>query len=199
MCELIIKKNNEVDDVLLDEVLQFDRGIFSSYDDYAFPDDYLKKLYEKSKDGMFVLLNDNQVVGYVNCIFLSDKNKDEYLQTKDYLSLENIAFKTGYNNMYFYTLALDEKYRDTNAVKYLMSHFAKWLYEEKQKGKIIKSCITEIITEDGISSALKMQMEPVDIDNNGLGIYYSPDCLNNYIDEMIHSDYCSNKIIKQKK
>lgn len=135
MCELIIKKNNEVDDVLLDEVLQFDRGIFSSYDDYAFPDDYLKKLYEKSKDGMFVLLNDNQVVGYVNCIFLSDKNKDEYLQTKDYLSLENILFKTGYNNMYFYTLALDEKYRDTNAVKYLMSHFAKWLYEENKKEK----------------------------------------------------------------
>lgn len=184
MEKFIIKKNSEIDDDLLDRVLEFDRTIFPSAENYSFPDDYLKRLYEKSKDGFFVLLHNNSIVGYTHCIFLSEKAKNSYLETRDYLSLTNTGFDVGENNMYFYTLALDEKYRDTNAVKILMKSFTMWLDEEKQKGKKIKSCMSEAITEDGVKTLLAMGMIPQDTDNEGLGIYYSPDCLDNYIEKM---------------
>ena len=66
MDNLVIKKNNEVDDNLLDEVLKFDRTIFPEDEEYSFPDDYFKNLYKNNKDGMFVLLDNNIVIGYVN-------------------------------------------------------------------------------------------------------------------------------------
>ena len=184
MEEFIIKKNSEIDNILLDRVLEFDRTIFPSDEDYSFPDDYLKKMYAKSKDGLFVLLHNDNIVGYTNCIFLSEKAKSSYLETKDYLSLTNVGFNVGENNMYFYTLALDERYRDTNAVKTLMRAFTMWLDKEKQNGKRIKSCISEAVTGDGVKTLLAMGMIPQDIDNDGLGIYYSPDCLDNYIEKM---------------
>lgn len=184
MKEFIIRKNKEVDDELLDKVLEFDRTIFPSDEDYSFPDDYLKRMYEDSRDGLFVLMHNNIIIGYTNCIFLSEEAKSNYLKTKDYLALTNIGFNIGENNMYFYTLALNEKYRNTDAVKILMKSFTKWLEEEKKVGKRIKSCISEAITEDGVKTLLTMGMLPQDIDNTGLGIYYSPDCLNSYIERM---------------
>lgn len=90
--------------------------------------------------------------------------------------------------MYFYTLAIQEEYRDTGAVKILMQQFADWLNREKQKGKNIISCISEAVTLDGIKTLLTMGMVPKDIDENGLGIYYSPDCLKNYIENMVGKD-----------
>ena len=185
MKNLIIKSNNEVDDNLLDKVLAFDRTIFPSDEDYAFPDDYLKKIYQNSRDGIFVLLDNNSVVGYVNSIFLSDKAQEEYLKDRDYLSFESIGINDGDNNMYLYTLALKEEYRNSGAIKILMQSFANWLVDQRRKGKRIKSCISEAISEDGIRSLSIMGMMPYDIDDSGLGIYYSPDCLESYIEEMI--------------
>lgn len=192
MKNLIIKSNEEVNDELLDKVLQFDRTIFPSDESYSFPDDYLRRMYQNSRDGIFVLLDNYSVVGYVNCIFLSDEAKDEYLINRDYLALENAGINVGDNNMYFYTLALKQEYRNSNTVKQLMQSFAKWLDEQKSQSKRIKSCISEAITDDGIRILSIMGMIPYDIDENGLGIYYSPDCLNSYIEQMkkmiIHSE-----------
>lgn len=101
-----------------------------------------------------------------------------------YLSLENVGFHIGSNNMYFYTVALKEGYRDTGAIKYLMQNFARWIHGEKLKGKRITTCISEAVTEDGIKTLSAMGMLPQDVDNNGLGIYYSPDCLDSYIEKM---------------
>lgn len=181
---LRIISNAEIDPNLLKDIAMFDRKIFPVEGEYSFPDDYLEKLYEKNKEGLFVLLDKNDIVGYVNCIFLSDEIKKEYLRTKDYLILENEGFQIGDNNMYFYTLALDEKYRNSSAVKMLMQRFCAWINQEKRKGKNISSCISEAITEDGIRTLLLMGMIPKDVDENGLGIYYSPDCLNSYINGM---------------
>ena len=138
MEQFIIKKNSEIDDALLDKVLEFDKTIFPSDENYSFPDDYLKKLYANSKDGFFVLLHNGNVIGYTHCIFLSEEAKNNYLETKDYLSLTNDGFNMGDNNMYFYSLVLAQEYRDSNAVKVLMKDFATWLDEEKQNGKKIK-------------------------------------------------------------
>ena len=185
---LRVMSNSEIDSNLLKDIVKFDRKIFPVEGEYSFPDGYLEKLYEKYKEGLFVLLDNNNVVGYVNCIFLSDEIEEEYLRTKDYLILENEGFKIGDNNMYFYTLALDEKYRNSSAVKMLMQQFCTWINQEKSKGKNISSCISEAITEDGIKTLLLMGMMPKDVDENGLGIYYSPDGLNNYINSMIEKN-----------
>lgn len=182
---LKVIKNSEINDKLLNDVLNFDRTIFKTDEDYSFPDGYLEKMYETNKEGLFVLLDGDNVVGYANCIFLTDKIKEEYLKTKDYLLLENKGFQVGDNNMYFYTLALQEKYRDIGAVNILMQQFSAWLNIERQKGKTISSCISEAITTDGIKTLRAMGMLPQDVDENGLGIYYSPDCLNSYISKMI--------------
>lgn len=123
--------------------------------------------------------------GYVNCIFLSDKGKEKYILDRDYLSLENIGFNIGDNNMYLYNLVLKKEFRDTDAIKLLMTEFSKWLYNERCNGKNIKSCISEAVTSDGIKTLLAMEMLPKDVDDKGLGIYYSPDCLSNYIEKMI--------------
>ena len=182
---LRIISNSDINPNLLKDIAMFDRKIFPVEEEYSFPDGYLEKLYEKNKEGLFVILDKNEIVGYVNCIFLSDEIKTEYLRTKNYLILENEGFKVGDNNMYFYTLALDEKYRNSSVVKMLMQRFCTWINQERIKGKNISSCISEAITEDGIRTLLLMGMKPKDVDENGLGIYYSPDCLNNYINGMI--------------
>lgn len=185
---LRVIKNSEINPNLLKDIVTFDRSIFPIDKDYSFPEGYLEKMYETHKDGLFVLLEDNNVVGYVNCIFLADRIKETYLETKDYLILENKGFQIGDNNMYFYTLAIHEKYRDTGAIKILMQQFSEWLNEEKQKGKHISDCISEAVTMDGIKTLLTMGMLPKDVDENGLGIYYSPDCLDDYIENMIGKD-----------
>lgn len=184
MDSLIIKCNDQVDDNLLDKVLEFDRTLFPTGEDYSFPDDYMKNLYKNSKDGMFVMLDNDKVVGYVNSIFLSDEKLESYLKDRDYLTLENIGLNFGDNNMYFYTVALKEEYRKTNALKELMASFTAWLESEILNGKRIKSCISEVVTNDGIRMAHFMGMVPSEIDELGYGIYYSPDCLASYIETM---------------
>lgn len=182
---LRVLKNSDINYKLLKDIVNFDRSIFPIDEEYSFPDGYLEKMYETYKDGLFVLLDEDTVVGYVNCIFLSDKIKEDYLKTKDYLLLENKGLHIGDNNMYFYTLALDEKYRNTGAVKILMEQFCSWVYQEQKRGKKIVSCISEAVTEDGVKTLRTMGMKPKDVEENGFGIYYSPDCLNNYIRTML--------------
>ena len=47
---------------------------------------------------------------------------------------------------------MDEKYRDSSAVKILMQKFCNWINSEKSKGKNISSCISEAVSEDGIKT-----------------------------------------------
>ena len=180
-----IKKNEEIDNELLEKITIFDRKFFPLEENYSFPDGYLKKLYDEHKDCFLVMLDEKEnIIGYTHSIFLSDEDMEYYLKTKDYLSMKNQGFQTGDNNLYFFSLVVDEKYRHTDIVKQLMRCFTKWLAEEMKKGKKIKRCISEAITQNGIKTLTKMGMSPQDTDENGLGIYNSPDCLKNYVDTM---------------
>ena len=66
---LKVIKNSEINDKLLNDVLNFDRTIFKIDEEYSLPDGYLEKMYEKHKEGLFVLVDRDIVVGYANCIF----------------------------------------------------------------------------------------------------------------------------------
>lgn len=193
MNNLVIKKNNEVTDELLDRVYKFDQSIFSLDSEFAMPTGILQKLYQKSKDGMFVLLDNNEVVGYTNCIFLEDDVMSRYIEDSNFWRLENAGFQPGDNNMYFYMMALKEEYRNTNCIKYLMTEFCNWLDCERKKGKRIHKCIAEPVSEDGIKSVCVMGMKPLKVDESGFGIYYSPDNLDSYIQVMLNRQLPNNK------
>ena len=186
MEEFIIKKNSEVADEILDKVLEFDRTIFPEDEEYSFPDGYFRKIYSKNKDGIFVLFDrNNNVIGYVNCIFITDKNVEEFLETREYLNLENIGINKGENNLYLYNLLIKEEYRDGQAIKLIMKEFCKWLNEEIKNGKKIKYCFSEAVTYDGIKTLKVMKMLPQDVNEDGIGIYYSKDNLEEYISNML--------------
>lgn len=186
MNNLVIKKNDEVTNELLDRVYKFDQTIFPPNSEFVMPSGTLQKLYQKSKDGMFVLLDHNEVVGYTNCIFLEDEGMNRYIKDSNFWILENEGFKLGDNNMYFYMMALKEEYRNTNCIKSLMFEFCNWLDCERKKGKRIHRCIAEPVSEDGIKSVSIMGMKPLRVDESGLGIYYSPDNLDSYIQIMLN-------------
>lgn len=185
MNEFQIIKNEEVTDELLDKVLEFDRTIFPEDDEYAFPDGYFRKLYKDNKEGMFVLLVNNNVIGYVNLIFITDENKEEFLKTRNYLNLEQTSFDIGDNNVYLYNLLVKEEYRDGIAIKYIMKEICMWLDECIKQGKNIKYFFSEAVSEDGIKTLKAMDLKAQDVDELELGIYYSDDNLISYISKML--------------
>lgn len=191
MLNLSILKNEEISDDLLKHVELFDKKIFSE-GEFSFPENYLSNLYATNKEALFVLLNNDVVVGYVNAIFLGDENYNEYLINKDYLSLENIGLHDGDNNMYFFTVALDETIRHTSCIKFLMYEFVKWLETERMLGRRIKRTITEVITDDGLKQTKIMGMLPLNGGERDFGIYYSPDNLVSYTNKMLESSTSLN-------
>lgn len=195
MLNLKIVKNEEISDDLLKHVELFDKKIFSE-GEFSFPDNYLSDLYRYNKEAMFVLLNNDVVVGYVNAIFLSDDNYNDYLKNKDYLKLTNIGLHDGDNNMYFFTVALDEIIRHTSCVKFLMYEFSKWLEKMRMLGRIVKRTITEVITDDGLRQTKIMGMLPLNGGNRDFGMYYSPDNLVSYTNKMLENSVSLNTFNK---
>lgn len=187
MLDLKILKNEEIDDDLLKRIEMFDHIIFSE-GDYTFPEGYLSSLYRTNKEAMFVLLNGDNVVGYVNAIFLTDEDFKEYLKNPNYLNLHNIGLHDGDNNMYFYTVAIDQTLRHTSAVKFLMYEFCRFLASERLKGRKISQTITEIVSDDGLRTSRIMGFVPLDGGNPDFGLYYSPDNLLHYIKRMLEDN-----------
>lgn len=192
MATIRIIKNEEVTEKLLDKVVEFDQSIFSVEEDYSFPDGYLKGVYAEHKEGMFVLLDCDTVVGYVNVLFMSDETFYDYLKTRDYLSLKNEGIKRGENNMYFYTLALSFPYRDKGYVEVLLRELFTWLNEQILQGKRLKNVICEVLFEDGIKPALKMGFTRLEGEER-LGMYYSEDCLQAYMKTLLGNSKCLKK------
>lgn len=188
MSDIRIIKNEEVTSELLDKVVKFDQSIFSVDDGYSFPDGYLASVYENHPEGMFVLLDNEKVIGYVNVLFMSDERFGEYLVTRDYLKLKNEGLMLGENNMYFYTLALDPEYRDMGYVNVLLKSLFGWLKSEAINGKTLKNAICEVIFEDGIKPALKMGLIPME-GESVLGMYYSKDCFKEYMDNLLSDNH----------
>ena len=68
----------------------------------------------------------------------------------------------------------------------IMKEICLWLDGEIKEGKSFKYCFSEAVTEDGIKTLNAMNMKAQDIDENGMGIYYSEDNLNKYISNMLN-------------
>lgn len=187
MLDLRILKNEEINDDLLKRIEMFDKKIFSG-SDYSFPEGYLSSLYSTNKEAMFVLLNGENVVGYVNALFMNDEDFQKYLKDPNYLNLKNIGLHDGDNNMYFYTVAIDETLRHTSAVKFLMYEFCHWLAEMRLKGRRVSQFVTEVISDDGLRTSKIMGLVPLNGGERDFGLYYSPDNILHYIKKMLEEN-----------
>lgn len=180
---------NEVDKEVFSQMLELDKKCFS--EEYSLSSEYIRNLYKKSKEGLFCLIDKDKCVGYINCIFITEEQKQEYIGSGDFRKLNNIGPRIGNNILYIYTIALDENYRGTNALVMLLKRFSNWLLENKKMGINITYLFAEAVSDSGVKVLKKMGMIPIDknkLDNNCHGFYYSPDNLENYF-----------KILKNKK
>ena len=143
-------------------------------------------------DGVFALIDNNEPIGFIDIIYLSDEQMSQYLKTHNYKTLENIGLKKGKNNLYFFSLALKKEFHGGGCVKLLAKEFAIYLDKAmKTPGVEVSNVFTEAVTPAGAHSVTQsMGMIPInknEIDKQGLGFYYSPDCLRSYVKKTIQA------------
>ena len=91
---------NEVDKEVFSQMLELDKKCFS--DEYSLSSEYISSLYKKSKEGLFCLIDKDKCVGYINCIFITEEQKQEYIGSGDFRKLNNIGPRIGNNILYIY-------------------------------------------------------------------------------------------------
>ena len=169
---------NEVSEEVFSQMLKLDKNIFSG--EYSLSSKYIRNLYKKSKEGLFCLIDKEKCVGYINCIFITNEQKQKYIGSGDFRKLNNIGPKVGNNILYIYTIALEKRYRGTNALVMLLNSFYNWLLENKNLGINIKYLFAEAVSDSGVKVLKKMGMVPVNkhkLDNSCHGFYYLPENL----------------------
>lgn len=178
---------NRVDELTFSQMLNLDKKCYSK--EYSLSSNYIRSLYKNSKEGLFCLVdkNINMCVGYIHCIFITEEQKQEYINGGNVRNLINIGLKKEDNILYILSISLDKKYRKTGALKYMLDEFSKWILSCKLKGIKIKFCFAEAISDSGVRVCNKMGLIPIDgkkLDGNKHGFYYSPDNLEEYSHKM---------------
>lgn len=183
--------NIDVTSELFDKLIKIENEVFG---EKCIDPAYFRSLHAAHNDDLFAVIdnNTNEPIGYFEALFLTEEQKETYLKDYDYRKLVNIGAQIGNNIMYIFSLALKKEYRGTNAIKMLAQSFATWLYHIRRQGKILDFVFGEAIYHDGVRSLTKsMGMIPVDVtelDAEGLGFYFSPDCLSSYIYKHMQQD-----------
>lgn len=182
---LRVLTGNQVDELIFSQMLDLDKKCFS--EEYSLSSEYIRSLYKNSKEGLFCLVDNNTCVGYMHCIFITEKQKQEYINGGDFRNLRNVGLVIGDNILYILSIALDEKYRGTDALKLMLKNFSKWILDCKANGIKMKFCFAEAISDEGVRVCNKMGLVPIDnrkLDSNNHGFYYSPDNLKEYSHKM---------------
>ena len=179
-----LKSNREIDNCLLDKLAALEEKIFG---EKAVGSKIFKNIHSKRHGGLFALVDDqNDPVGFMDAIFLSDEQTKQYLKDHDYRKLNNTGVQKEKDNiLYIFDIAVVQELRGTEAVKMLIilgASFAQWLKGLKDEGIKFKYIFCDAVSPEGAKAAAKsMGMKPVKKTFSGLGFYYSPDNLENYI------------------
>ncbi len=188
---LELVQNNEVNDLQFKKMVEMDHDVWPKDDPSHMTMAYHKSLFLPEKEGLFLAVdkdNQNEVVGYFNCIFTSSKNMREYLTGGKFQDLKNIHMQKGNDNIcYLYTANIKEEYRHSGCMKMLGKAFASWLDEKEEDGYVVKRAYVEAVSKDGARTITKgFGMEPLeDVDENGIGHYVSYDGLKEYREKML--------------
>lgn len=181
-----IVSNQDVSDSMFDGMIALDHAFWPEGDPCFLSREYQESIYLPLKEGLFLAIDhddNDRVVGYFNCIFVSEKQIEEYLNGASFNELENIHMHVGKDNIcYLFTCNIDQKYRGTGCMKLLGKAFVKWLDMQEEKGCMIRVAYAEAVTVDGARTVSNgFGMKPLsDVDENGIGHYVSEDGLRNY-------------------
>ncbi len=182
---LEVLSGKQVDEITFSQMLELDKKCFS--EEYSLSSEYIRTLYKNSKEGLFCLVDNNICVGYMHCMFITEVQKQEYINGGDFRNLRNIGPVEGDNILYILSIAVAEKYRGTGALKLILKEFSKWILDCEVRGIKINFCFAEAISNGGVKVCNKMGLVPIDnkkLDSNNHGFYYSPDGLEEYSHKM---------------
>ena len=179
---------NEIDEELFEKMLALDHIIFPPEGGDALPAEYFRELYADSKDGLFILAEEetDEVVGYLNCIVLDSIQRDHYLAGGHYGDLKNKGMTVGDNILYIYTIAIASAYRGSGVMKQIGAVFVDWIETCKSNGRLLSEVLAEAVSADGARTLAKgFAMIPLHhVDEIGRGHYYSPDQLQSYCEKI---------------
>jgi len=178
--------DHEIDDAMWDKLLECETRVLGEAG-FAMGQ-ALKDCYKEHKEGVIAVVDGDSVVGFFNVLFLSDAQRVN-LQSLKYWELRSIGPRIGDNNYYFFTAAIDKEYRGAEVVKLLCRELAKWCNDFEEKGARIASFTGEAVLPGGVRLLRNLfGMKPMgEVSVDGLGFYYSPDCLKQFRKEI----YCS--------
>lgn len=154
--------------------------------------EYWQETYKDNKDGMFLLIENemNKVVGSLNAQFVSDRQRDQYLDGSiDFEDVKSIKpSDKQLNSLLISNMALLTAHRNKSGIKQLGSGLAKWLVELQKQGKELGFVFAEAGSAYGANSLTKgfgmIPLEEKELASDGGGLYYSPDSLQRYIKKM---------------
>lgn len=185
--KLKVLVNEEVTHEWFEEMLKMENEIFPPEgNDYLSPE-YVRNLYKENKEGLFFCIDEDEhkLAGYFTIIFISEEQKEQYLNGGHFSDLINIGMHKGKNIMYLYTAAFDEKYRGTKGMKLIGIEITKWLDKKESEGCVASETYSEAVSLDGVRTITKgFEMEPYHIDENGIGHYVSYDGMKKYREKM---------------
>lgn len=179
-----IVSNSAVAKAYFQQLIELDQQFWPEGDPAHFPEWFQRQLYEPDYEGIFLAVDEetDEVEGYFNVLFPSEKAMEKYLHGGNFLDLDNQGFQKGDNLLYLNTANLKEKYRGTGMFRDLAYAFAQWLDEKEAQGYHVTAAYGEAVTPEGAGTASKgFGMEPMDdVDEHGIGHYISRDGLKSY-------------------
>ncbi len=138
-------------DKMIKSMIELDKSVYQGQDVGTFKQ--CKQWLSVNRDIYTILLCDNEVVGYINFMpltdacynkFLSGKYKDYELTTDDVL-----PFKVGNNKCLFTSIVIHKKYQNTLAVARLWQGFRSKIKTLKQNGIMVSSVVFDCVTDIG--------------------------------------------------
>lgn len=179
-----IVSNSAVTKAYFQQLIELDQQFWPEGDPAHFPEWFQRQLYEPDYEGIFLAVDEetDEVEGYFNVLFPSEKAMEKYLNDGSFLDLDNRRFQKGNNLLYLNTANVKEKYRGTRMFRDLACAFASWLDEKEAQGYHVTTAYGEAVTPEGGRTASKgFGMEPMaDVDEHGIGHYISRDGLKEY-------------------
>lgn len=146
----------EMTDKLLLEALNIDNNSYSKHDIGSY--NKCKEWLEVNKDIYTIITLKDRCIGYINFMPISNDCFNNFKKgiMKDYMITKNdiLPFsKDRDNKCLFCSIAIEKKYRDTNAINILIQAFKDKINTMKNDGYIISETIFDCVSLDGIKIA----------------------------------------------
>ena len=153
-----------INDDMLRQMIELDKQVYHYGDIGNF--DLCKNWLSKNDEIYTALLDDGEVVGYINFMPIKKNSYDAYKagKLKDYqITADDIETYVDNNEYYglICSLVIGEKLRKTTASVRLYKGFVDKIHELNSRGISFKKVICECVSDDGLNNAKKLGLKLV--------------------------------------